>query len=285
MRTIGFVGTGVMGASMARNIVSAGYSVRVYNRTPAKAASLARDGAAVVASLEEVARGADAVVTMVGLPADVEEVYLRSDGLLATMRAGSIAIDMTTSEPALAERLAAAGLARGIDVLDAPVSGGDVGARDGTLSIMVGGEPQAFARAEPLLRTMGSRVVLQGGPGAGQHTKMANQIAIASCIVGVMESLRYAETAGLDPRQVRESISGGAAGSWTMSNLAPRALEGDFAPGFQIRHFVKDLDIAAGEARRLGLDLGGLRLARDLYRECLVAGWGEEGTQALFKRA
>jgi 3-hydroxyisobutyrate dehydrogenase len=210
-------------------------------------------------------------------------VYLGEAGLLASLPRGAIAIDMTTSEPRLARELAAAGAERDVAVLDAPVSGGDVGARDGTLSIMVGGPDEAFQAVRPVLEVLGKRIVHQGPSGAGQHTKMANQIAIASTMIGAMEALRYAEAAGLDPSRVLESIGAGAAGSWTLSNLYPRVVAGDFAPGFYVRHFMKDLDIAADEATDMTLDLQGLDLARRMYRALMDAGHGDEGTQALYK--
>jgi 3-hydroxyisobutyrate dehydrogenase len=230
-----------------------------------------------------VAAASDVIVTIVGFPADVDSVYLGDDGVLAGAAAGSLAIDMTTSSPQLARRIAEQGAARGVAVLDAPVSGGDTGARNATLSIMVGGEEEAFRRAGPILDAMGKTVVLQGGPGAGQYTKMCNQIAIAAGMIGVCESMHYARAAGLDPTVVMESIATGAAGSWSLSNLMPRAIAGDFAPGFKIKHFVKDLKIAVESARELGLGLPGLEKAHQLYRRLEESGSGEDGTQALLR--
>jgi 3-hydroxyisobutyrate dehydrogenase len=279
---VGFVGTGVMGGAMAGHLLDAGYRLRVHNRTREKAARLLDRGAVWCASAGETADGADAVVTVVGYPADVESVYLGDDGLVAHARAGALLIDMTTSTPSLAVRIAAAAAAAGSHALDAPVSGGDVGARDAKLTIMVGGDADAFAEAEPLLRVLGPNVVLQGGPGAGQHTKMANQIAIADTIVGVCESLAYAEAAGLDPARVLESIGAGSAGSWQLANYAPRMLRGDFAPGFFVKHFIKDMRIARDEAASMGIELPGLLLALDLFEELARAGHEDRGIHALY---
>jgi 3-hydroxyisobutyrate dehydrogenase len=280
--TVGFVGTGVMGSAMAGHIMDAGYSLRVHNRTRAKAEPLVALGATWCESPGETAEGADAVVTIVGYPADVEAVYLGSSGLVERAAPGAFLIDMTTSTPSLAVRIASAASARGVQVLDAPVSGGDVGARDAKLTIMVGGDAAAFAEVEPLLRVMGPNVVLQGGPGAGQHTKMANQVAIADTIVGVCESLAYAEAAGLDPQLVLESIGAGSAGSWQLANYAPRMLGGDFAPGFYVKHFIKDMRIARDEADAMGIMLPGLALALRLFEELAARGGEDRGIHALY---
>ncbi len=279
---IGFVGTGVMGGAMAGHLMDAGYVLRVHNRTREKASHLVDRGAVWCAKAGEVADGADAVVTIVGYPADVERIYLGDDGLIARARVGALLVDMTTSTPSLAVRIADAAAARGVHALDAPVSGGDVGARDAKLTIMVGGDAGAFAEAEPLLQVMGPNVVLQGGPGAGQHTKMANQIAIADTIVGVCESLAYAEAAGLDPARVLESIGAGSAGSWQLTNYAPRMLRGDFAPGFFVKHFIKDMRIARDEAEAMGIALPGLLLALDLFEELARTGHEDRGIHALY---
>jgi 3-hydroxyisobutyrate dehydrogenase len=279
---VGFVGTGVMGGAMAGHLMDAGYRLRVHNRTREKAQHLLDRGAVWCESAGEVADEADAVVTIVGYPADVERVYLGEDGLVAHARRDAVLIDMTTSTPSLAVRIAAAAASRGVSALDAPVSGGDVGARDARLTIMVGGEAGAFSDAEQLLRVMGPNVVLQGGPGAGQHTKMANQIAIADTIVGVCESLAYAESAGLDPARVLDSIGAGSAGSWQLANYAPRMLRGDFAPGFFVKHFIKDMRIARDEAEAMGLALPGLLLALDLFEELAAAGHEDRGIHALY---
>jgi 3-hydroxyisobutyrate dehydrogenase len=279
---IGFVGTGVMGGAMAGHLMDAGYVLRVHNRTREKTAGLVARGARWCETAGEVADGADAVVSIVGYPVDVERVYLGDDGLIARARVGALLIDMTTSTPSLAARIAEAAALRGVRALDAPVSGGDVGARDAKLTIMVGGDSDAFADAEPLLRVMGPNVVLQGGPGAGQHTKMANQIAIADTIVGVCESLAYAEAAGLDPARVLESIGAGSAGSWQLANYAPRMLRGDFAPGFFVKHFIKDMRIARDEAAAMGVSLPGLLLALELFEELAASGHEDRGIHALY---
>lgn len=279
---VGFVGTGVMGGAMAGHLMDAGYLLRVHNRTRAKAEGLVGRGAVWCDSPGEVAAGAEAVITIVGYPADVERVYLADDGLVAAAQAGALLIDMTTSTPSLAVRIAAAAAARGVRALDAPVSGGDVGARDAKLTIMVGGDGDAFADAEAMLRVMGPNVVLQGGPGAGQHTKMANQIAIADTIVGVCESLAYAEAAGLDPARVLASIGAGSAGSWQLANYAPRMLAGDFAPGFFVKHFIKDMRIARDEAEAMAIDLPGLLLALGLFEDLAASGYEDRGIHALY---
>jgi 3-hydroxyisobutyrate dehydrogenase len=279
---VGFVGTGVMGGAMAGHLMDAGYVLRVHNRTREKAQHLLDRGAVWCATPGEAAEDADAVVTIVGYPTDVERVYLAEDGLVANAREDALLIDMTTSTPSLAVRIADAAATRGVRALDAPVSGGDVGARDAKLTIMVGGDAGAFADAEPLLRVMGPNVVLQGGPGAGQHTKMANQIAIADTIVGVCESLAYAEAAGLDPARVLDSIGAGSAGSWQLANYAPRMLRGDFAPGFFVKHFIKDMRIARDEAEAMGVALPGLLLALDLFEDLARSGYEDRGIHALY---
>ena len=280
---IGFVGTGVMGLSMARNLMRAGHRLIVHNRTAHRAQPLLDEGALWASTPGEAAAKSDAVITIVGFPRDVESVYLGEAGILESASPGTLLIDMTTSSPLLAKKLHDEAEARGLAMIDAPVSGGDRGAREASLSIMVGGDEEAFEAAQPLLRAMGKNIVLQGGPGSGQHTKMANQITIASGMVGVCEALAYAKRAGLDARRVLDSISGGAAGSWSLSNYGPRILEGDFQPGFYVKHFVKDMDLAAQSAREMGLEAPGLDLALGLYRELLDGGWGDEGTQALFR--
>jgi 3-hydroxyisobutyrate dehydrogenase len=278
---IGWIGTGVMGASMAGHLLGAGHRLRVFTRTPSKAAGLLERGALWADSPAAAAEGADLAISIVGMPEDVEEVHLGARGTLAATSAPKVVVDMTTSSPALAVRIAEAAADRGVGAVDAPVSGGDVGAREARLSIMVGGADAAVAAARPAFECMGRTVVHQGPPGSGQHTKMVNQIAIASTMVGMCEGLRYAEDAGLDPKQVLESISGGAAGSWTLTNLAPRVLRSDLEPGFRIDHFLKDLRIALSEAERMNLDLPGVRLARELYEHAVAAGLAEKGTHAL----
>ncbi|MDP2234006.1 MAG: NAD(P)-dependent oxidoreductase [Actinomycetota bacterium] len=281
--TIGFVGTGVMGASMAGHLMRAGYALRVHNRTPERAAALVDAGAVWCDTPGEVADGADAVITIVGYPADVEQVYLAADGLVAAASPGTVLVDMTTSSPILAARIAQEASTRGLKALDAPVSGGDIGAREARLTIMVGGDAEVFASAKSMLLTMGPNVVLQGGPGAGQHTKMCNQIAIAGAMLGAVESLAYARAAGLDPSRVLESITAGSAASWSLANLVPRMIAGDMAPGFYVRHFIKDMGIALDSAKQMELDLPGLSLAMSLYERLAEEGGADLGTQALIE--
>ena len=278
---IAFVGTGVMGSSMVGHLLTAGHEVRVYTRTRAKAAPLLAAGAHWADSPAAAADGADAALSMVGYPSDVASVWRGSSGFLAVARPGQLLLDLTTSDPALARELAAEAAAKGAKALDAPVSGGDRGAREATLSIMVGGTPAAFTRAQPLLGLLGKTLVLQGGPGTGQLCKLTNQVAIASGMLAVCEALTFAKATGLDPETVLRSISGGAAGSWGLSNLAPRVLKGDFAPGFYVHHLVKDLGLALATARALRLELPGLELAARLYDQVVAAGDGDLGTQAL----
>ncbi|WP_316568340.1 NAD(P)-dependent oxidoreductase [Neobacillus sp. YIM B06451] len=281
--SIAFIGIGVMGKSMARHLLSEGYTLTLYTRTREKAESLLAKGAKWADTPGDAARNAKVVFTMVGYPHDVEEVYMGNDGLFAHAREGTYFVDMTTSTPLLAKKIYEEAKKRGMHALDAPVSGGDIGAREARLAIMVGGDMHAFEDVRPLLEKMGTNIVYQGEAGAGQHTKMCNQIAIASNMIGVAEAMVYAKKAGLDPENVLKSISTGAAGSWSLSNLAPRMLKGDFAPGFYIKHFIKDMGIALEEAERMGMDAPGLTLAKSLYDE--LAGKGEEnsGTQALYK--
>src|SRR3954465_4403979 len=281
--SIAFIGTGVMGRSMAGHLLKAGHTVHVFNRTKAKAQPLLEAGAHWYDSAGAAAAEADFVFTIVGFPADVEETYFGAGGVLASAKRGAVLVDMTTSSPLLAQRIADAAAAKGLGALDAPVSGGDVGAREARLVIMVGGEAAPFARVRPLFELMGKNIVLQGGPGAGQHCKMANQISIASIMMSWCEALTYAQQAGLDPARVIESIGGGAAASWSLNNLAPRALKGDFAPGFYVKHFLKDMRIALESAEAMKLDLPGLKQAKNLYDEAPARGWEENGTQALLK--
>lgn len=280
---VGFIGLGVMGHSMAGHILAGGYDLLVYNRSRDKATELVARGARWKDDIPSLAAESDVVITIVGYPKDVEEVYLGAKGLVANARPGTVLVDMTTSSPALAVRIAGAAAERGISALDAPVSGGDRGAREGTLSIMVGGEKEAYEQVLPIFHLLGQNVVLQGGPGCGQHTKMANQIVIASNMMGVCEALAYAKGAGLDPERVLSSISGGAAGSWSLSNLGPRILAGNFAPGFYVKHFIKDMKIAVEEAKAMGLDVPGLTQSLELYERLAAKGCGDDGTQALYK--
>jgi 3-hydroxyisobutyrate dehydrogenase len=281
---VGFIGLGIMGRHMAGHLQRAGHRLHVYNRSRGGAEALLAAGATWHDTPAALAAACRVVITIVGFPADVEALYLGGGAIVASAAPGTVLVDMTTSSPALALRIAEAAAARGVHALDAPVSGGDVGARDAALSIMVGGTQAAFDLAAPLLSRMGRSVLRQGGPGSGQHTKLANQIVIASTMVGVCEGLAYARRAGLDPQAVLGSISGGAAGSFLLSNMGPRMLRGDFAAGFFTEHFVKDLGIAVAEATRMGLDLPGLTLASRLYDELAAAGHARDGTQALFSR-
>ncbi len=280
---IGFIGSGVMGHSMAGHILEKGYNLCVYTRTRSKAEELLAKGAAWAASAANLAAQSDVVISIVGYPADVEQIYLGPDGILENAAAGTLAIDMTTSEPALARTLYKEGQKKNIHMLDAPVSGGDSGARNATLSIMVGGDEPVFKTVLSLLEIMGKNIVYQGPAGSGQHTKMANQIAIAAGMVGVCEALAYAKRAGLDPETVLASIGQGAAGSWSLNNLGPRMINQDFAPGFYVKHFIKDMTIAADSARSLDLETPGLDLAKKLYHRLAKKGCENDGTQALFK--
>jgi 3-hydroxyisobutyrate dehydrogenase len=280
---IAFIGTGVMGRSMAGHLMAAGHAVHVFNRTKAKAAALLEKGAAWHDSAGGAAASADVVITMLGFPGDVEETYLGPGGIIESARPGALLIDMTTSSPLLARAIAAAAAKRGLASLDAPVSGGDIGAREARLVIMAGGDAPAFDRAQPIFALMGKNIALLGPAGSGQHCKMANQIAGAVGIIAVFEALAYAKAAGLDPSRVHASISGGAAGSWAMTNLGPRALGGDFAPGFYVKHLRKDIGIAVASAAELGLALPGLDCARRLYDQVSEKGWDELGTQVIYR--
>ena len=277
---IGFIGTGVMGRSMASHLMKKGHSVLVNNRTKSSADSLVKNGAIWKDNVADIAKDADIIITMVGYPKDVEEIYLGEKGILNNAKSGTYVIDMTTSEPSLAKEIYDKAKEKGIYSLDAPVSGGDVGAKNATLTIMVGGDKDAFEEMMPVFEVMGKNIILQGGAGAGQHTKMCNQIAIASNMIGVSEAMLYAKKAGLDPERVLESIGAGAAGSWSLSNLAPRMIKGDFEPGFYVKHMVKDMKIALEEAEKMGLWTPGLELSKSLYDEIVRE---HKGTQVLFE--
>lgn len=280
MKTIGFIGVGVMGRPMVKNLLQAGYAVAVYSRTRSKLTDfLAETGVQWCDTAAECAAGRDAVITMVGYPQDVEQVYFGENGILSAAREGAYLIDMTTTDPKLAVRIASEGKARGLHVLDAPVSGGDTGAKNGTLSIMVGGEEADFAACLPLFQAMGKQIVYEGPAGAGQHTKMANQIAIAGTIAGVCEALFYAERAGLDPDRLLASISKGAAGSWQMENLMPKMVKEDYAPGFFLKHFIKDMKIAQAQCGALPV----LERVCAMYGDLEAEGMGDLGTQALIR--
>ena len=278
---VGWIGTGVMGSSMCGHVLAAGHEVAVHTRTRSKAEPLLARGARWARTPADAATASDVVFTMVGYPADVREVILGEQGVLTGARRGATLVDMTTSEPTLAVEIDEAARAKGVATLDAPVSGGDVGARSATLSIMVGGDEAALERVRPLLDLMAKTVVRQGGPGAGQHAKVVNQILIATGMIGVCEALLYGYRAGLDLDQVLRSVAGGAAGSWSLSNYGPRMLRGELDPGFMVEHFVKDMAIALAEARRLNLSLPGLALAQQLYVALMARGHGRLGTHSL----
>lgn len=280
---IGFIGLGVMGKSMATNLLKAGYPVVVFTRTKAKAQSLLEEGAIWGSSSKEVATKANVIITIVGYPSDVREVYLGDHGVIPNGNRDTYVIDMTTSTPSLAVEIYEEAKKKGIHALDAPVSGGDIGAREGKLSIMVGGDKEDFEAVLPILNVLGTNIVYQGKAGAGQHTKMCNQIAIASGMIGVSEAMAYAVKSGLDPENVLKSISSGLAGSWSLSNLAPKMIEGNFEPGFFIKHIIKDMSIALKEAESMGMEAPGLALALSLYKELAERGEENSGTQALYK--
>ena len=278
---IGWIGTGVMGRWMCQHLMDIGYSATVYNRTKEKAQPLLDAGATWGDSSSEVASSSDITFTIVGFPPDVREVYLGENGILKGTKAGDIIVDMTTTEPSLAQEIYEQATAQGVSSVDAPVSGGDVGAREARLSIMVGGDTDAVGTIMPLFETMGKNIVHQGGAGAGQHTKMCNQITISGTMIGVCEALLYGYKAGLDLETMLSSISGGAAACWSLDNLAPRVLQRNFDPGFFVEHFIKDMSIALDEAKKMNLSLPGLALVHQLYLAVEAQGHGRLGTQAL----
>ncbi len=278
---IGWIGTGVMGLSMCSHVLARGYELTLYNRTKAKAQPLLDSGARWAESPRAVSERSDLVFTVVGFPRDVEEVYLAADGILAGAKPGSIVVDMTTTAPSLAQKIYDAAASKSVHAIDAPVSGGDVGARNGSLSIMVGGDKEVFETIRPILETMGKQIVHQGGAGAGQHAKMCNQIVIAGTMIGVCESLLYGYEAGLNLETMLRSVSSGAAACWALDNTAPRILRRNFDPGFFVEHFLKDMAIALDEARRLSIALPGLALVNQLYLAVKAQGHGNLGTQAL----
>lgn len=278
---IGWIGTGVMGVSMIGHLMKAGYRATVYNRTKSKAQPALDQGAKWADSPKAVAENADVIFTIVGFPKDVEEVYFGEQGVLSGAKPGSIVVDMTTTKPSLAELIYEKAVKKDVKSIDAPVSGGDVGAKNGTLSIMVGGDKADVEAIMPLLELMGKNIIYEGKAGAGQHTKMCNQITIAGTMIGVCESLLYGHKAGLDLEVMLQAISGGAAGCWTLSNLAPRIVKRNFEPGFYVEHFVKDMEIALEEARRMNLSLPGLALVHQLYKAVEAQGYGKKGTHAL----
>lgn len=280
---IGFIGTGIMGASMARHLLEAGYPLHVFNRTRRKAEPLLTRGAIWQESPAAVAAAADVIFTMLGMPDDVEQVYLGENGLINAARSNSLLIDMTTSRPRLAERIAVAAAVRGLDAIDAPVSGGDIGAQNASLVIMVGGDEAACTRAWPLLDLLGNTITRIGTAGSGQRCKLSNQIAVAVGMVAWCEALAAAKAEGLDPGLVQKVISSGAAGSWAMSELAPRALADDVTPGFLVKHLLKDIRLAREEADAVKINLPGLEVAERLYEALATAGQSDAGTQALWQ--
>lgn len=280
-KVIGFIGTGVMGQGMVRNLLKKGFKVNIHTRTKVKATQLIAEGAEWTFSVKQLSEKSDVIITMIGTPRDVEAVYFGSDGLIENSKAGTLLIDMTTSKPSLAKNIYDIANVKGIQSLDAPVSGGDVGAQNGKLTIMVGGDESAFNEALPVFEAMGENIRLQGPAGAGQHTKVVNQVSIAPAMIGMVEALVYAEKAHLDPELVLKSIGTGAAGSWSLDNYAPRIIKGNYDPGFAIKHFIKDMEIAVESAEELGLYAPGLNLALSMYKELEVKGHGEKGIHAL----
>ena len=278
---VGWIGTGVMGHSMCGHLLDAGFAVTLFNRTRAKAESLLARGAVWAEGPRAVAEAADVVFTIVGYPKDVRQTYLDEQGVLNGCSAGNVVVDMTSSEPSLAIEIAERAAKLEVTSIDAPVSGGDVGARGGTLSIMIGGDAEVVEVLTPCWAAMGQTYVRQGGPGAGQHTKMVNQTLVAASMIGVCEALLYAYRSGLDLSTVLESVASGAAGSWTLSNVGPRIIAGDFEPGFFVEHFIKDMRIALAEAERMDLKLPGLALVAELYQAVAEQGHARDGTQAL----
>lgn len=283
MKTIGFIGVGVMGKSMVRNLMKKGFEVSIYARTKSKVEDVLADGALWCDTIAQCAASRDAVITIVGYPKDVEEVYFGQGGILESAAPGCVLIDMTTTSPQLSVKIEQAAKEKGLKALDAPVSGGDVGAQNGTLSIMVGGDLGVFTDCRALFEAMGTNIIYEGPAGAGQHTKMANQIALGGAIAGVCEALTYAKKVGLDLQTLLDSISKGAAGSWQMTNMAPRMLSGDFDPGFFVKHYIKDMNIAIEEAQNVGLTMPVLNEVHDMYQQLDDQGLGDLGTQALIK--
>src|SRR5262245_53952790 len=282
---LGWIGTGVMGQNMCSHLLAKGFAVTVYNRSRGKAQTLLDKGASWGQTPKQVAQQSDVVFAIVGFPRDVREVFLGSEGALAGAKAGNVLVDMTTSEPSLAVEIYGAAKAKGVAAIDAPVSGGDVGAREARLSIMIGGDRDAVDALQPCWEAMGKTIIHQGGPGAGQHTKMVNQTLIASIMIGVCEALLYAYKAGLDLPTALQSVAPGAAGSWSLSNLGPRIIANNFDPGFFVEHFIKDMGIALDEAKRMNLALPSLALAHQLYISLKAKGHGRDGTHALTLRS
>jgi len=283
MKKIGFIGVGVMGKSMVRNLVKNGFDVSIYTRTKSKVLDLIEEGITWCNDVKSCAKDKDVVITIVGYPKDVEEVYFREDGIIENAKEGTYLIDMTTTSPKLSIRIYDEAKKRNIFALDAPVSGGDVGAKNATLSVMVGGDRDAFEECLYVFKSLGTNIIYEGGAGSGQHTKMANQIALGGAIAGVCEAIIYSKEVGLDVEKMLDSISKGAAGSWQMSNMAPRMLKGDFDPGFFIKHYIKDMKIADDEAKDVNLELDILEDVLKMYEKLQDEGMGDLGTQALIK--
>ncbi|MCY1691649.1 NAD(P)-dependent oxidoreductase [Exiguobacterium sp. SL14] len=281
MKTVGFIGLGVMGQGMVRNLRKAGFEVKGYNRTKEKGLVLEADGVEIVDTIQDVVTDVDVVISIVGYPQDVEQIYLEN-GILDHAAPGTIVIDMTTSSPALAERIAKEATTRGLHALDAPVTGGDLGAKNGTLAILVGGEDDAFTKAKPLFEAMGKSISLFGGPGKGQSAKLANQIAIVSSMIGTAEMLLFVTRSGIDPTQFIETIKSGSAGSWSLENLIPRVIAENYSPGFFVKHFIKDMRLALERGAEMGIATPGLALVKDLYEELAEMGHADSGTQALY---
>ncbi len=280
--SIGFIGVGIMGQNMAGHLLAAGYSVNLFNRTKSKTDALVAKGAKWFDTPGEVAAHSDLIITMVGFPSDVEEVYFGDKGIIASAN-NAILLDMTTSSPSLARKIAEAAAKKGLAAMDAPVSGGDIGARDAKLTIMVGGEKNVFDHVLPILQKLGTSIILQGGPGMGQHTKMCNQIVIGSTIMGVAEGLSYAKKVGLDPAVVLQSIGGGAASGFQLNVLGARMIVGDYAAGFYVEHLIKDLTIALAEAQQMKLELPGLALVKSLFEKMAARGLHRDGTQGIIQ--
>ena len=283
MKKIGFIGTGVMGASIVKHLLKANYEVMVYNRTQSKTDELIELGATWGETPEKVAASSELIFSMVGFPEDVEEIYYGSEGIFQTDVAGKILVDMTTSTPSLAQKIARDAKFRHGFALDAPVSGGDLGAKNGTLTTMVGGEEEIYEEIKAVLEVFSGKVNLQGAAGSGQHTKMANQIMIAGTMTGMTELLVYAKAAKLDVEKVIDTVGGGSAANWSLTNYSPRILRQDYTPGFFVKHFVKDLNIALAEAEKMGIDLPATKEARNLYNQLIDKGFENDGTQALIK--
>ena len=283
MKKVAWIGVGIMGKSMVRNLMKAGFELHIYARTRAKVEDVIEEGAVFHAAIGDCVKGCEAVITMVGFPKDVEEVYFTPGNILDSAEPGAYLIDMTTTSPALAEKLYAEGVKRGYRVVDAPVTGGDTGAKAGTLSILVGGEQEDFEACMPLFQAMGTNINHQGKAGCGQHAKMANQIMIAGTLSGVCEALTYAKAKGLDPHVLISSLATGAAGSKQLDAFGEKIVAGDYAPGFFLKHFVKDMGLALEEAQRSGITLDILAQVLENYKNLEGEGYGDLGTQALIK--